>query len=213
MLHLQVESHQAAPSQDAGSRRRTWFFQGFGLAGLMLIGVAAMGGLEFTEVPSGSGKPSGHDLAVAFQPRVPGSTSGGVGSVKTAVATAQEKRHATALMDGSNEGAVAEVAGEVGKKQAPAGVKTPAVVKAKVGFGPRSVRGNSLRGNSAPAVVKESTPESQAAAKAAYEANKVKRTMKKAPKVGAPGTPSAAKKRQNSKFDKNKRNQGAVDRA
>lgn len=163
-----------------------------------------MGGLEFTEVPSGSGKPSGHDLAVAFQPRVPGSTSGGVGSVKTAVATAQEKRHATALMDGSNEGAVAE-------QQAPAGVKTPAAVKAKVGFGPRSARGNSLRGNSPPAVVKESTPESQAAAKAAYEANKVKRTMKKAPKVGAPGTPSsAAKKRQNSKFDKNKRNKGAA---
>jgi hypothetical protein len=162
----------------------------------MFIGVSAMGGLEFTEVPSGSGIPSGHDLAVAFQPRVPGSTSGGVGSVKTAVATAQEKRHATALMDGSNEGAVAE--------------KTPAAVKAKVGFGPRSARGNSLRGNSAPAVVKESTPESQAAAKAAYEANKVKRTMKKAPKVGAPGTPSMRKKKQNSKFDKNKRNKGAA---
>jgi len=38
----------------------TWFFQGTGLAALMLIGVAAMGGF-----PSGSEKPSGHDAAVA----------------------------------------------------------------------------------------------------------------------------------------------------
>jgi hypothetical protein len=38
----------------------TWFFQGMGLAALMLIGVAAMGGF-----PSGSEKPSGYDAAVA----------------------------------------------------------------------------------------------------------------------------------------------------
>jgi hypothetical protein len=37
---------QAAPSQDAGSRKLTWFFQGMGLAALMLIGAYSSGGLE-----------------------------------------------------------------------------------------------------------------------------------------------------------------------
>jgi hypothetical protein len=42
-----------------------------GLAALMLIGVAAMGGL-----PSVSEEPSGHDAAFAFVPAVPGSRTG-----------------------------------------------------------------------------------------------------------------------------------------
>jgi len=107
-LHLCVESHQAELSQDAGSRKRLWFLQGFGFAGLMLMGVSALGGLNFAEVPCGSRKPSGHDLAGAFQPSNPGSRTGGLGSVKTAVETAQEKRQANALIDVSEEQSIAE---------------------------------------------------------------------------------------------------------
>ena len=54
-------------------------------------------------------------------------------------------------------------------------------------------------------VVKASTPEASAAAKAAYEANKAKRDAKKAPKVGPAGVPTFNKKRQNGQFDKAKR--------
>merc|ERR1740115_94702 len=49
----------------------TWFFQGMGLAALMVVGVAAMGGFA-----SGSEKPSGHEAAFAFLPAVPGSYTG-----------------------------------------------------------------------------------------------------------------------------------------
>ena len=58
-------------------------------------------------------------------------------------------------------------------------------------------------------VVKASTPEASAAAKAAYEANKAKRDAKKAPKVGPAGVPTFNKKRQNGQFDKAKRRGGA----
>ena len=58
-------------------------------------------------------------------------------------------------------------------------------------------------------VVKASTPEASAAAKAAYEANKSKRDAKKAPKVGPAGVPTFNKKRQNGQFDKAKRRGGA----
>ena len=58
-------------------------------------------------------------------------------------------------------------------------------------------------------VVKASTPEASAAAKAAYEANKAKRDAKKAPKVGPAGVPTFSKKRQNGQFDKAKRRGGA----
>ena len=56
------------PSQDAGQTRlrMTWFFQGTGLAALMLIGVAAMGGL-----PSGSEKPSWQTGATSTSANVP----------------------------------------------------------------------------------------------------------------------------------------------
>ena len=58
-------------------------------------------------------------------------------------------------------------------------------------------------------VVKASTPEASAAAKAAYEANKAKRDAKKAPRVGPAGVPTFNKKRQNGQFDKAKRRGGA----
>jgi len=72
-FHLDVETHQAEVSQDAGQRRlrMIWFCQGMGLAALMLIGVAAAGGF-----PSGSQEPSGYDAAFAFPPAAPGSTTG-----------------------------------------------------------------------------------------------------------------------------------------
>jgi hypothetical protein len=54
-------------------------------------------------------------------------------------------------------------------------------------------------------VVQESTPESMAAAKAAYDENKAKRVAKKAPKVGAVGEKKKKKKKKNSQFDKAKR--------
>jgi len=67
---------------------------------------------------------------------------------------------------------------------------------------PQQVRGV-IRMEEAPAVVvKESTPESKAAAKAAYDANKAKREAKKTQKVGTPGAVGASKKRKNSRFDK-----------
>jgi hypothetical protein len=66
VLHLDVET-QAVPSQDAGQRRlrMTWFFQGTGLAALMLIGVAAMGGF-----PSGSEQHSWQTVATSIQPEM-----------------------------------------------------------------------------------------------------------------------------------------------
>jgi len=66
-LHLQLEEAlESSPCQDAGSRKPIWFFQGMGLAVVMLIGVYSMGGLQFQhESPSGPEKPSGHDAAVA----------------------------------------------------------------------------------------------------------------------------------------------------
>jgi len=84
-LHLQLEEiPQAVASQDAGSRERTWFVQGMGLAALMLIGVYSMGGLGFQrELPSGSEKLSGHDAAFAFLPVVPGIRDGGIRPFKT----------------------------------------------------------------------------------------------------------------------------------
>jgi len=73
---------------------------------------------------------------------------------------------------------------------------------------PQHVR-SVVRMEDAPAVVvKESTPESKAAAKAAYEANKAKREAKKAQRVGTPGATGASKKRKNSKFDKLNRARG-----
>jgi len=58
-LHLQVEeTQQVALVQDAGPQRlrMTWFFQGMGLAAIMLVGVAAADGILQ--------KPSGHDASV-----------------------------------------------------------------------------------------------------------------------------------------------------
>jgi len=67
VLHLQLEeAPEAAPSQDAGPRKGIWFFQGMGVAAVMLIGVYGMGGLQFQhESPSGPEKPSDHDTAFA----------------------------------------------------------------------------------------------------------------------------------------------------
>jgi len=66
VLRLQVETEtpQAAPSQNAGTRKAIWFFQGMALAGLMLIAVAAVGFPRHpsTEPPSAL---RGHDKAVA----------------------------------------------------------------------------------------------------------------------------------------------------
>jgi hypothetical protein len=105
-LFLQVEEiPQAAPSQDVGPRRlrMTWFFQGMGLAALMLIGVAAMGGSR-TKSPSGPEEPSGldwhrgwHGGAVAgFSPTMPASPRL-IHSAKTAAKTAGLE--AAALLD------------------------------------------------------------------------------------------------------------------
>jgi len=57
-LQLDVQT-QAAPPPDVGQGRlrMIWFIQGMGLAALMLIGVAAMGGVSFGQ--------QGHDAAVA----------------------------------------------------------------------------------------------------------------------------------------------------
>jgi hypothetical protein len=72
---LDLETLQAAASQDADSRKRTWFFQGMGLAALMLLGVYSAGGLAHHH---GSEDTSGHDSAVAFHPGVSGiKTRGG----------------------------------------------------------------------------------------------------------------------------------------
>jgi hypothetical protein len=72
---LDLETLQAAASQDADSRKRTWFFQGMGLAALMLLGVYSAGGLAHHD---GSEDTSGHDSAVAFHPGVSGiKTRGG----------------------------------------------------------------------------------------------------------------------------------------
>jgi hypothetical protein len=70
---------QEPPSEDAGSRKRAWFFQGMGLAALVLIGVYSMGGLELEH----SLKPSGHDAALAFHPAEPGVRTGGLRPMKT----------------------------------------------------------------------------------------------------------------------------------
>jgi hypothetical protein len=72
---LDLETLQAAASQDADSRKRTWFFQGMGLAALMLLGVYSASGLAHHD---GSEDTSGHDSAVAFHPGVSGiKTRGG----------------------------------------------------------------------------------------------------------------------------------------
>jgi hypothetical protein len=74
---LDLETLQAAPAQDDGARKRTWFFQGMGLAALMLVGVyTGMGGLAHHD---GSQDTSGHDSAFAgFQPGLSGiKTRGG----------------------------------------------------------------------------------------------------------------------------------------
>jgi len=78
-----AETSQEAPSTDAGTRKRAWFFQGMGLAALMLIGIYSMGGS-----PSGSEKPSGHDAALAFHPVVPGLRTGGLRPMMTPARTA-----------------------------------------------------------------------------------------------------------------------------
>lgn len=79
LLHLHVERHQAMPSQYAGLRKLTWFFQGFGLAGLMLIGVWLVLPLpSLTDSPSGSANPLGREPALAFNPAVPGIRTGGL---------------------------------------------------------------------------------------------------------------------------------------
>jgi len=57
---LDLETVQATPSQDDGARKRTWFFQGMGLAALMLVGVYSVGGLAHHD---GSQDTSGHDSA------------------------------------------------------------------------------------------------------------------------------------------------------
>jgi hypothetical protein len=77
-LHIQsLEADQATPSQDAGSRQRTWFLQGMGFAALMLVG-ARMGGLKFEhESPSGSENPSGYGEPLAFSPLLAGATTRG----------------------------------------------------------------------------------------------------------------------------------------
>jgi len=75
-LHLQIETTQAAPSQDAEPRRLrlTWFFQGMGLAALLLVGVAACGPPDWITYGShsGSGKVSRHDAMAGSVPAVPG---------------------------------------------------------------------------------------------------------------------------------------------
>lgn len=75
-LHLQVEAHEAdieaASSGDFSSqRKRIWFLQGAGLAGLMLIGVSVCGLFappSHVKSHSGSGRPSGHIPVLAFMP-------------------------------------------------------------------------------------------------------------------------------------------------
>ena len=56
------------PSEDAGSRKLTWFFQGMGLAALVLVAVYSMGGLEFQHE---SETALGPVTALAFNPVVP----------------------------------------------------------------------------------------------------------------------------------------------
>jgi hypothetical protein len=82
LFHLQLEQgwpQAVQPLVDA-ARKRTWFFQGAGLATLMWIGVYSMGGLEFQHgPPSGPEQPSGHELAVAgFYGNMPVHNAGGL---------------------------------------------------------------------------------------------------------------------------------------
>jgi len=91
-LHLQVETPQAAPSPNGESShlRLTWFFQGIGLAALMLVGVAACGPPDWItyEPPSGSGKLSNQDATAGFFPTVPGVNPGGLRGAQTPAQTA-----------------------------------------------------------------------------------------------------------------------------
>lgn len=78
-LHLQVETHQASSSQDAGSHRHIWVFRGLGLGGLALLGVSSF--LLSSTLPSPTRvSPSDHEPAFAFNPPTRGIRGPGLDS-------------------------------------------------------------------------------------------------------------------------------------